>query len=213
MEKWTVLSSEHLFKRPWLTVRKDRLKLPNDAVIDEYYVLEYPTWINVVAITRGGKFVMVEQYRHGLGEIFTELVAGVVEEGEPPLEAAKRELVEETGYGGGTWSLLTVLGPNPGSMNNLTYCYLAQGVELISGQHLDSTEDICVKLLSEGEVRRLLADDAIKQALMAAPLWKYFATHSQAHTDRHILCRDARTVRPQLHALSVGLQPMIQNGH
>lgn len=179
MEKWTVLSSEHLFKRPWLTVRKDRLKLPNDAVIDEYYVLEYPTWINVVAITRGGKFVMVEQYRHGLGEIFTELVAGVVEEGEPPLEAAKRELVEETGYGGGTWSLLTVLGPNPGSMNNLTYCYLAQGVELISGQHLDSTEDICVKLLSEGEVRRLLADDAIKQALMAAPLWKYFATHSQ----------------------------------
>ena len=64
-------------------------------------------------------------------------------------------------------------------MNNLTYCYLAQGVELISGQHLDSTEDICVKLLSEGEVRRLLADDAIKQALMAAPLWKYFATHSQ----------------------------------
>ena len=119
MKKWKVRSSEYLFKRPWLTVRKDCLQLPNNAVIDEYYVLEYPSWINVIAITKDGRFVMVEQYRHGLGEVFTELVAGVVEKGEPPLEAAKRELAEETGFGGGTWSLLTVLGPNPGNMNNL----------------------------------------------------------------------------------------------
>lgn len=176
MKKWKVLSSEYLFRRPWLTVRKDKLQLPNDAVIDEYYVMEYPSWINVIAITTDGRFVMVEQYRHGLGDVFTELVAGVVEDGEPPLEAAKRELAEETGYGKGEWSLLTVLGANPGNMNNLTYSYLAKNVELIGSQHLDTTEDVNVKLMSESEVRALLDNDAIKQALMVAPLWKYFAS-------------------------------------
>lgn len=176
MEKWTVLSSEYLCKRPWLTVRKDSLRLPNGVVMNDYYVLEYPAWVNVIAVTKDGKFVMVEQYRHGLGEVFTELVAGVVDAGEHPLEAAKRELAEETGYGGGKWTLLTVLGPNPGNMNNLTYSYLAQDVELVGGQHLEATEDINVKVLSDSELRALLAADAIKQALMAAPLWKYFAT-------------------------------------
>ena len=61
MEKWKTLSSEYLFRRPWLTVRKDRLQLPDGRVHDEYYVLEYPTWVNVIAITRDGRFVMVRQ--------------------------------------------------------------------------------------------------------------------------------------------------------
>lgn len=95
MEKWKTLGSEYLFRRPWLTVRKDRLQLPNGVVHNEYYVLEYPAWVNVIARTRDGRFVMVEQYRHGLDDIFTELVAGVAEEGEEPIEAAKRELLEE----------------------------------------------------------------------------------------------------------------------
>lgn len=79
-----LLSSEYLFRRPWLTVRRDCLQLPTGAINDEYYVLEYPVWVNVIAITRDGRFVMVEQYRHGLQEIFTELVAGVGEPGETP---------------------------------------------------------------------------------------------------------------------------------
>lgn len=175
MEKWKMLDSKYLIKRPWLTARVDTVQLPNGTVHPEYYVLEYPSWINVIAITTEGKFVMVEQYRHGLGEIYTELVAGVVEEGEEPLAAAKRELMEETGYGNGEWTLFTTLSQNPGSTNNLVYTFLATDVQLIGAQHLDATEDINVKLLSEVEVRRLLADDKMKQALMAAPLWKYFA--------------------------------------
>lgn len=176
MEKWKTLESEYLIRRPWLTARRDKVQLPNGVVHDEYYVLEYPAWVNVIAITKDGKFVMVEQYRHGLQDIFVELVAGVAEPGEEPLEAAKRELLEETGFGGGSWELNTVISANPGSQNNLSYSFIATGVEKLSSQHLDATEDINVKLLSREEVLSMLRNDEIKQALMAAPLWKYFAT-------------------------------------
>lgn len=176
MKKWKTLSSEYLHRRPWLTVRKDVVQLPNGVIHDEYYVLEYPTWVNIIARTRDGKYVMVEQYRHGLQEIFTELVAGIAEPGEQPIEAARRELLEETGYGNGEWRLNMVICANPGSQNNLTYSFIAEGVEKISEQHLDTTEDVEVKLLDESEVIDLISSDKMKQALMAAPLWKYFAT-------------------------------------
>ena len=173
--KWETLSSEYLYRRPWLTARKDVVRLPNGTIHNEYYVLEYPTWINVIALTPEGKFVMVKQYRHGLGIVGTELCAGVAEEGEEPLEAAKRELLEETGFGGGEWELNMVLSANPSSQNNLSYSYIARGVVPMTEQHLDETEDIKVEILSEDEVWDLLINDRMKQALMAAPLWKYFA--------------------------------------
>ena len=177
--KWKILDSKYIIKRPWLTARVDKVELPNGVVNPEYYVLEYPTWVNVIAITPEGKFVMVEQYRHGLADVFTELVAGVAEKGETPLHAAQRELLEETGYGNGNWKLFTVLSANPGTMTNLSYTFLATGVEKIAGQHLDETEDVAVKLLSEAEIKAMLANDEIKQSLMAAPLWKYVAINSK----------------------------------
>lgn len=175
IKKWKILESEYLIRRPWLTARRDRVQLPSGTVHPEYYILEYPSWVNVIAVTADGRFLMVEQYRHGLQGVFTELVAGVMESGEEPLEAAKRELMEETGYGNGEWKLLTVLSQNPSTTTNLTYCFLATGVEQVSAQHLDATEDIEVRLLSEEEVKSMLLNDELKQALMAAPLWKYFA--------------------------------------
>ena len=95
--KWEVLDSEYLFRRPWLTVRHDTVRLPDGRINPEYYVLEYPDWINVLAITEDGKFVLERQYRHGLGKTCYEIPAGVIEKGETPLEAARRELQEETG--------------------------------------------------------------------------------------------------------------------
>lgn len=175
IEKWKILESRYLIRRPWLTARVDKVELPNGVVHPEYYVLEYPTWVNIIAVTTDGCFVMVEQYRHGLGDVFTELVAGVAEKGEEPLQAARRELLEETGFGGGEWQLYTVLSANPGSMNNLTYTFLATGVEPMSEQHLDATEDIAVRLLTADEVKAMLLSNEMKQSLMVAPLWKYFA--------------------------------------
>ena len=174
--KWEILSSEYLIQRPWLTARRDHVKLPTGVENKEYYILEYPDWVNVIAITKEGEFVMIRQYRHGLGETRYELSAGVCEEGEDPMESARRELYEETGYGGGEWQLWMTVSPNPSTSTNLTYSFLATDVERISTQHLEATEDITVHLLSEAEVRALLENDEIRQALMAAPLWKYFAS-------------------------------------
>ena len=176
--KWEILSTEYLIRRPWLTARRDHVKLPTGVENPEFYVLEYPDWVNVIAITKEGEFVMIRQYRHGLGETRYELCAGVSEEGEDPVESARRELYEETGHGGGEWQLWMTISANPSTTNNLTYCYLATGVERISSQHLEETEDITVHLLTEAEVKALLVNDEIRQALMAAPLWKYFSLKS-----------------------------------
>lgn len=96
--EWKTLKSEYIIRRPWLTARRDTVELPTGVVNDEYYVLEYPDWINVIAVTPDGRMVFVRQYRHALGQTCFEIVAGVIEKGEEPLEAARRELLEETGY-------------------------------------------------------------------------------------------------------------------
>ena len=88
-KSWTVIETEYLFRRPWLTARRDKLLLPNGKIHPEYYVLEYPDWVNVIAVTKDDDFVLVRQYRHGIRQTCFELVAGVVEQGEAPLDAVR----------------------------------------------------------------------------------------------------------------------------
>lgn len=173
---WEVIESEYLFREPWLTARREHVKLPTGAEIQDFYVLEYPEFCNVIAITKEGKFLMERQYRHAQHLTAIEIPAGCVERGEDPMEAARRELYEETGYGGGEWSKLMTISPNAGACTNYSHTYLATGVERLSTQHLEESEDIKVVLLDEDEVVRMLMNDEFHQAMMAAPLWKYFAT-------------------------------------
>jgi ADP-ribose pyrophosphatase len=177
IKKWHTLSSHYLFQRkPWLTIREDRLEMPNGTVMDAYYVYEYPDWVNTIAITNDGKFVMVEQYRHARGEVNFELCAGVMDDSDTDhLMTAQRELLEETGYGGGTWKEWMVNCANPGTHNNLTHCFMAEGVEKVGDQSLDDHEEIAIHLMTEGEVLHLLETNQIRQSLHAAALWKYFA--------------------------------------
>ena len=178
-QPWEVIDSEYLFRRPWLTARRDHVRLPNGAENPEYYVLEYPDWVNIIARDKEGQFIMIRQYRHGRGETSFELVAGVIDPTDPnPLAAAQRELYEETGYAGGEWSKLMTISPNAGACTNYSHTYLAVGVEKVSSQHLEESEDIKIVLLDREEVIRMLKNDEFHQAMMAAPLWKYFASHN-----------------------------------
>ncbi|MBR1934943.1 MAG: NUDIX hydrolase [Muribaculaceae bacterium] len=173
--KWETLESEYLIRRPWLTARRDRVLNPSTGVVNpEFYVLEYPRWVNVIAITGDGRFVMIHQYRYGLGTVETELCAGVVEEGETPEQAGRRELLEETGYGGGEWRELMVVGQNPSTCNNLTHCFVATGVERLDMQHLEPTEEITVELYSREQLLAEMRSGTMHQALMLAPLYRYF---------------------------------------
>ena len=147
IKKWKLLSSEYLFREPWLTVRKQRMELPNGAVVPSYFVLEYPAWVCTIALTKEGKMVMVRQYRAGIEKVLLELCAGVVDEGDASLaDAAKRELLEETGYGNGTWKLLMTTSANPGTHANLTYCFLATDGEIVEESHPERTEELSVEL-------------------------------------------------------------------
>lgn len=174
IKKWTTLESRYIIQRPWLTARVDKVQLPDGRINPEHYVLEYPKWVNIIATTTDGQMVMIRQYRHGYDEVLVELCAGVVEDSEAPVEAAKRELLEETGYAGGQWREVMTIGQNPSISDNVTHCFVAEGVEKVAGQSLDESEDIEVLLMSKDEVLNMLINDEQKQALMAAPLWRYF---------------------------------------
>ena len=110
----------------------------------------------------------------------TNIVAGVVDPTDTcPLEAARRELLEETGFGDGQWEPFLTVAPNASAMTNCSHTFLARGVRQISTQHLEKTEDIDVVLLSRDEVYGRLQAGEFVQGLMAAPLWKFFCEDEQ----------------------------------
>lgn len=176
-QPYTVLHSEYVAREPWFTVRQERVRLANNHVIEKYWVHEFPAWINVIARTTDGHFVFVRQYRHGLGRVDYELCAGVMDDGvdATPLEAAKRELLEETGYSGGEWKDWMRVCANPATQNNWTYSFFADGVERMTEPSLDASEEMSVHLFSADEVVALLQEGRIAQALHAAALWKWAA--------------------------------------
>src|SRR5690606_20186115 len=145
---WKVLDSTYLVNAPWAVLRKDICEMPNGHIVPEYYVLEYPNWVNIVALTADNQFILVKQYRHGAKLAVLEIPGGVIDEGEEALEAAKRELLEETGYSFSSFEKLCELFPNPATSNNITTTYLAKGGVKIQDQELDSQEEIDIILAS-----------------------------------------------------------------
>jgi len=90
---WKILSSYYIHKGPWATLRSDRCEMPDGRIVEDYYVLEYPNWVNAVAITDDNKVLLVHQYRHAAGIVSLEIPGGVIEDGELPQDALRRELL------------------------------------------------------------------------------------------------------------------------
>lgn len=162
---WEKISSKYLVRAPWATLRVDTCRMPDGTVIPDYYVLEYPDWVNVVALTEDNKVILVRQYRHAAGEEMLEIPGGVIEEGETPAEAARRELLEETGYEFDTIEFLSELYANPATATNKTHCFLARGGRKVSEQNLDRGEEIIIELVSVDELKQLVLDNEFGQAL------------------------------------------------
>ena len=126
---WERLRSERLLETPYFALRSDKLRLPGGAVKDPYYVVERPDAAIIFPLTGEGEAVLVRQYRPPLERMELGLPAGLVEEGERPEAAARRELLEETGYSGGEWEPLGALASSPSLKDNWAYLFLARGVE------------------------------------------------------------------------------------
>jgi 8-oxo-dGDP phosphatase len=171
---WEVLEQSYLFRRPpWLVLRHQHFRLPNGREIADYWISEYPPWVNVVAVTKDDRLVLVRQFRPGLGAVHYELPAGVVDDRESIEAAGRRELREETGYGGGAWSLLTRLSANPALQDNWTTTFLAEGVERLAPPSPETTEDLRVHLVDVAQAGRIIDDGDMIQALHTAPLLRY----------------------------------------
>jgi ADP-ribose pyrophosphatase len=128
-EGWERLGSEMLLANRYFSLRSDRLRLPDGGIKDPYFVLERPDAAIIVPITESNEVVLVRQYRPPLEMMELGPPAGLVEEGELPEQAARRELAEETGYTGGEWDSLGSLASSPSLKDNWAYLYLARGVE------------------------------------------------------------------------------------
>ena len=158
---WEKLSSEKLLETPYFTVRSDKLRLPDGEIKENYYVLERPDAAIIFPVTREGTVVLVRQYRPPLERMELGLPAGLVDTGEEPEAAARRELQEETGCAGGEWEALGAIASSPSLKDNWAYLYLARNVEKVSGQNLDEHERLDTVEVPLGEVRGLVHDGQI----------------------------------------------------
>lgn len=149
---WAVLSSRVLVERRWLTIYEQRVRLANGHEIGEYHLLESPEWASVVAVTDEQQVVLVRQYRHGAARSALELPAGVIDAGEDPLTAARRELEEETGFVAKDWQLLTVLHPEPARNRARAHLFVALGAVPSGTVRLDASEDLTVEMVRAREL-------------------------------------------------------------
>jgi 8-oxo-dGTP pyrophosphatase MutT (NUDIX family) len=164
--KWKTLSSEYLFTDLWFKVRKDICETPGGKIVNPYYVYEFPEWATAFALTEDNKVVMVRQYRHAVGEECIELPGGCVDEKDKDAQTGiARELLEETGYEFSSFEYLGKISANPSTNSNWMHMFLAKGGKKVKEQELDGNEEIVVELYTPDELKNLLRENRIIQAM------------------------------------------------
>jgi len=175
MERWEVVESRVEFLGGPFAIRKARAVLPSSGVAHEFILFDSPDWVNVVPVTDGGKIVMVRQHRLGTDRMELEIPGGLVDPQDgDTLEAAKRELLEETGYGARSWIFLGSVSPNPALQGNRCHTFLAQGCRKEREPQPDSTESLEVTEVRLAELPRLIAAGEISHGLVLNALFWYY---------------------------------------
>ncbi len=155
-------------------VYKQKCRHPLDNREGDFFVVNCPDWVMALPITRDGNIVLVRQYRMGTQNLSWEPPGGILDPGENPVDAAARELREETGYAG-TARYLGVCSPNPAILNNRSHFVLIENCERVGEIDLDENEEVETRVFTPAEVESLLANGEIHHAIAQAGLLKLHA--------------------------------------
>ncbi len=173
-EKWKLQKSTPLNDyRIFSTKRKSAIS-PKDGTVRDFYVMDAPDWVNIIPVTPSGEILLIRQFRHGTAEITLEIPGGMIDTGESPVQCARRELLEETGFASTKWEQIGCVRPNPAFMSNSCYTFLASGCERTSEPSFDTTEDIETLLVAPQEIKRYIREGIIDHCIVIAAFGFYF---------------------------------------
>jgi ADP-ribose pyrophosphatase len=174
LKPWSIISSRVDKSYRVFNLRLDRARSPRTSETHDFYVLESPSWVNIIPLTLAKEVVLIRQYRFGIRDMTLEIPGGLMEPSDSPEEAARRELREETGYREETLIPLGAVHPNPAIQNNLCYTYLAENVFPVGQLIQDEREDIEVVLQPLSDIPRLIREGAISHALVIAAFYRFY---------------------------------------
>ncbi len=174
-EHWICEHSEPGPDLKMFKARFDHMRNPRNGKSDRMIILESEDSVNVVALTPEDQMLFVRQYRFGTGQITLELPGGLVDPGELQEHAARRELLEETGYAGARWEHLGSIGSNPVFMDSYIHHWLVLDVEPVAGQQLDDGEEVFIELIPVSEVEKRMWDGDFAHPHTVNALLRFFA--------------------------------------
>jgi ADP-ribose pyrophosphatase len=164
--RWDVIRSEIIYHCRIFSVRRDQSRSQGTGQTHDFHVLEINDFVNIVPLTGDGHVVMVRQFRHGIRGLTLEVPAGLIDDTDAaPLNAALRELREETGYTTTRVAPLGVVHPNPAIMNNRCHMFVAYDVEQAGAPQWDATEELAVEIVPLDQVPQLIRDGTVSNAL------------------------------------------------
>lgn len=162
---WKKLESKQIANCRVFKVREDFVVNLESEKKASFFVVENPDWVNVIALTKEKTVVLIEQFRHGTENIILEIPGGMVDDNEEPELAAKRELLEETGFEAEEMIYLGKSYPNPAIQSNTIFHYLALDCEKTGETNFDEHESVTTKMFTLKEIPKLIADGKITHAL------------------------------------------------